>query len=936
MPTLQEKAPCSGKNTALSKNQSTAEHTTSASNVNTKISCFADAFSTRPHDKSVDEVLRAIRDGGKDGKLKQAIAQIRNQFEAELAITGDIKKAKEAVYTLKTQLPAVAWSGTFTKRANEALIQYIGLLCADLDDLGERLSEVRARLEGDPRVLAVFLSATGNGLKALFRVLDDPSKHLASLRAVEKLVLELTGVQIDPACKDISRLCFMPYDPELYYNPDAIEIVPLPEPEKPKRVTGGEIPADLPLRERITTEELGSLTWSTEKGGYFCTCPGEHLHTNGTAEKHTIVYLDGSPTLDCQHTSCRRTVEAFNTQLRSRIGKAERAAKTGAVPCGNGSKPSLIQLSTVAMLPIVFVYKPLFQANAFHLLVGKKNAGKGVFLSALAARFTRGELGEKRNVIWVAAGEDSLGLDVHPRISLAGGDAARVWCPNVIPKLPADVPLLREWIAEKGNVGLVILDPMSGTLGVGTNTNHDVDVRVAISPLNELADTEKCLIIGVRHLGKGASEKGALESVLGSSDWVNIPRAVLAMALDNEDENIRHIQVVAGNRLPRGSASRSFRIEGVHVVEGGEPVAKAVFIDGAGRDVDEVLRAEPGESVTKSRRAKMELLSRLEASDTGFEPDSLSAEIAAETGISASTIRNAKTWLKKNGLIYFKPDKDEAGIVRGWQVLRTKAPRPAELQESHSTNPVGSVEATQQEVSTEPQATQQVQEVVSMPLNKHSYGSKTLLSGCLVDGEWMVSGGCVDATQQDFDTQGEPCSVDSHGVKKEDISAPPGSVDTVDSVDTKDPKWGQLIEFIGKRGGAVTVREVMRSYWPLRNQKEKAEAVLSLLVSTQLGEWEETPTTAKGGHPTRVFRLLLPARFYRKEWWRDAKPPKPVAGLISLADMAQREGWFIDQEWSKRVLAEDARKRKDRLAHHTPLSLDEQREMAAMLERELN
>src|SRR5436190_2182821 len=65
------------------------------------------------------------------------------------------------------------------------------------------------------------------------------------------------------------------------------------------------------------------------------------------------------------------------------------------------------QLSLVEMLPIVFVDKPLFQANAFHLLVGKKNAGKGTFLSSVAARFTRGELGEARNVIWIAAGEDS-------------------------------------------------------------------------------------------------------------------------------------------------------------------------------------------------------------------------------------------------------------------------------------------------------------------------------------------------------------------------------------------------------------------------------------------------------------------------------------------------------------------------------------------------
>jgi len=240
------------------------------------------------------------------------------------------------------------------------------------------------------------------------------------------------------------------------------------------------------------------------------------------------------------------------------------------------------QLSLVEMLPIVFVDKPLFQASAFHLLVGKKNAGKGTFLSSVAARFTRGELGAKCNVIWIAAGEDSLSLDVRPRIEAASGDTTRVYYPNVVPRLPFDVPLLREWITKTGNVGLLVLDPISGMLRYSANTNMDNDVRCAISPLNELADTEKCLIIGVRHLKKDASQ-GALDSILGTADWANVPRAVLAMAMDDEDEDIRHVQVVAGNRMPRGSASRSFRIVGANMVEGGEPVAKAEFINGPGK-----------------------------------------------------------------------------------------------------------------------------------------------------------------------------------------------------------------------------------------------------------------------------------------------------------------------------------------------------------------
>jgi hypothetical protein len=547
---------------------------------------------------------------------------------------------------------------------------------------------------------------------------------------VKQHVLELTGVQIDESGKDLARLCFLSYDPNLYHNASATEIKPLPEPVRPKPITNDMM--NLSERQRVATGLLGAIDWQSETEGY-CVCPNQAAHTTGNGARDCKVWLGEIPTISCFHNSCRGVIEGLNFTLRSRIGKAEAPAKTAGMSdracrtlgaqseTGNGSKANMTQLSSVAMLPIEFVDKPLFQANAFHLLVGKKNAGKGTFLSAVASRFTRGELGDKRNAIWVAAGEDSLAIDVHPRIKAAGGDATRVYCSKgVIPRLPSDIPLLREWIAQIGDVGLVVLDPIGGMLRGGTNTNLDNDVRCAISPLNELADAEKCLIIGVRHLKKDASQ-GALDSILGSADWANIPRAVLAMVMDDEDEDIRHVQVVAGNRLPRGSASRSFRIVGVKVVEGGEPVAKAEFISDAGKDVDEVLRAEPGASDTKIKRGKIALLDKIEQADGTIESDTWTADVASETGISARTLRNAKTWLRERGLISFSPDKDEAGKVIRWNVRRTNAPRPSELDQAtcHS-----------------PSLTQNI---------------------CHVDGKWMssgLSGYPHDIQKPCFETQG--------------------------------------------------------------------------------------------------------------------------------------------------------------------------------------
>ena len=77
---------------------------------------------------------------------------------------------------------------------------------------------MREKLSDSPHLWTLFKSPSGDGLKAVFRVPADQAKHAGSFRAVEQHVKQLTGVQIDQACKDVARLCFLSYDPELIYN----------------------------------------------------------------------------------------------------------------------------------------------------------------------------------------------------------------------------------------------------------------------------------------------------------------------------------------------------------------------------------------------------------------------------------------------------------------------------------------------------------------------------------------------------------------------------------------------------------------------------------------------------------------------------------------------------------------------------------------------
>jgi hypothetical protein len=153
------------------------------------------------------------------------------------------------------------WSGSFRSRKKNALDQHSGLLCADLDELGDQLAEVRSKLITSSHLWALFTSPTGDGLKCVFRVPADEQKHKASFHAVEKHVRDLTGIHIDQACSDVARLCFLSHDPHAYLNEGAIELEPL-ETEKPRPPTAAVLCGpEIKARQNIAGELLGQIDW---------------------------------------------------------------------------------------------------------------------------------------------------------------------------------------------------------------------------------------------------------------------------------------------------------------------------------------------------------------------------------------------------------------------------------------------------------------------------------------------------------------------------------------------------------------------------------------------------------------------------------------------------------------------------------------------------
>ena len=155
-----------------------------------------------------------------DDDFKDLITKIRQE------------QNKEKRSALKKQLPAVAVSGIFSDR--KTLTNYSGLIQIDFDELTDP-EIVKKDLIKDPYTYVAFISPSGNGLKLIVKVPRYPEEHIKNFEALELYYLHKYGLTLDPHTKDITRLMYLSYDPEIYTNAKAKVFYPQNYPAKPRK-----------------------------------------------------------------------------------------------------------------------------------------------------------------------------------------------------------------------------------------------------------------------------------------------------------------------------------------------------------------------------------------------------------------------------------------------------------------------------------------------------------------------------------------------------------------------------------------------------------------------------------------------------------------------------------------------------------------------------
>ncbi len=126
----------------------------------------------------------------------------------------------EEAQNKKKLLPAFTPSATFVeKRQLPFLTMYSSFIHLDFDKLNaDELNNAFEIIKQIPYTSLCFTSPRGNGLKVFVEVNTGIEQHELAYAQVLQFYEEATGLKADPSCKDVTRLCFVSHDSQLYKN----------------------------------------------------------------------------------------------------------------------------------------------------------------------------------------------------------------------------------------------------------------------------------------------------------------------------------------------------------------------------------------------------------------------------------------------------------------------------------------------------------------------------------------------------------------------------------------------------------------------------------------------------------------------------------------------------------------------------------------------
>ncbi len=146
------------------------------------------------------------------------------QDERLKPVTNNYRSLKEGKNYYKShQFNYVTFSGVFTKRSNEFLVNHSGYICIDFDNV--QVEPLFDKLKQNEHTELMFRSPSGDGIKWVVSVDIENEGHCTYFNAISEYVKQEYQIEIDQSGKDIARACFICYDENVFINPKYVSHV---------------------------------------------------------------------------------------------------------------------------------------------------------------------------------------------------------------------------------------------------------------------------------------------------------------------------------------------------------------------------------------------------------------------------------------------------------------------------------------------------------------------------------------------------------------------------------------------------------------------------------------------------------------------------------------------------------------------------------------
>ena len=200
----------------------------------TELQIFNGYMECHPESVTMERVVEIIRC---DTQLEQRTRQHRISLQQ----SGD----PNASTSLKRASPCLAIAVRFDGgKRMEHIVEWTGLSLVDIDHVEEQeVPALMERIRTDVHTLLAYTTISGRGIRILYRwtlpegdAMDrqQPQGKANTMRYAEAFRMgndhyaHTLGVETDRQCKNPTRLCGLAYDPQAYYNPEAVPFVIAP------------------------------------------------------------------------------------------------------------------------------------------------------------------------------------------------------------------------------------------------------------------------------------------------------------------------------------------------------------------------------------------------------------------------------------------------------------------------------------------------------------------------------------------------------------------------------------------------------------------------------------------------------------------------------------------------------------------------------------